>query len=58
MFRTVPLSETRRILFPKNKFEKLVYLVGFIITIHHDARPPVRDTNNALLQGIKREGAS
>ena len=27
---------------PKNKFEKLVHLVGFIIRIYHDARPPER----------------
>jgi len=24
----------------KNKFEKLVHLVGFIVTIYHDARSP------------------
>jgi len=24
----------------KNKFEKLVYLVGFVIRIYHDARSP------------------
>jgi len=24
--------------YPKNKFEKLVHLVGFIIRIYHDAR--------------------
>jgi len=28
--------------FSKNKFEKLVYLFGFIITIYHDARSPER----------------
>ena len=27
---------------PKNKFEKLVHLVGFIIRIYHDARSPER----------------
>jgi len=27
---------------PKNKLEKLVYLVGFIIRIYHDARSPER----------------
>ena len=27
----------------KNKFEKLVHLVGFIIRIYHDARSPERD---------------
>jgi len=26
--------------YPKNKFEKLVNLVGFIIRIYHDARSP------------------
>ena len=26
----------------KNKYEKLVYLVGFIIRIYHDARSPER----------------
>ena len=26
--------------YSKNKFEKLVHLVGFIITIYHDARSP------------------
>jgi len=29
-------------LYSKNKFEKLVHLVGFIITIYHDARSPER----------------
>jgi len=28
--------------YSKNKFEKLVYLVGFIIRIYHDARSPGR----------------
>jgi len=27
--------------YSKNKFEKLVYLFGFIIRIYHDARSPV-----------------
>ena len=30
--------------YSKNKFEKLVHLVGFIIRIYHDARPPERQT--------------
>ena len=30
--------------YSKNKFEKLVYLVGFIIRIYHDARSPERQT--------------
>ena len=28
--------------YSKNKFEKLVHLVGFIIRIYHDARSPER----------------
>ena len=28
----------------KNKFEKLVHLVGFIIRIYHDARSPERQS--------------
>ena len=28
--------------YSKNKFEKLVHLVGFIIRIYHVARPPER----------------
>jgi len=28
--------------YSKNKSEKLVHLVAFIIRIHHDARPPER----------------
>ena len=38
---TEELSETCRLYF-KNKFEKLVHLVGFIIRIYHDARSPER----------------
>ena len=30
---------------PKNKFEKLVHLVGFIIRIYHNARSPERQTS-------------
>jgi len=33
--------------YSKNKFEKLVHLVGFIIRIYHDARSPKRQ----ILQG-------
>ena len=29
---------------PANKFEKLVYLVGFIIRIYHDAQSSERQT--------------
>jgi len=39
--KTEGLSETCRILF-QNKFEKLVYLVGFIIRIYNDAQSPER----------------
>ena len=38
---TEELSETCRF-YSKNKFEKLVHLVGFIIRIYHDARSPER----------------
>jgi len=31
--------------YSKNKFEKLVYLLGFIIRIYHDARAPERQKN-------------
>jgi len=33
----------------KNKFEKLVHLVGFIIRIYHDARSPERQIRNTTL---------
>ena len=32
--------------YTKNKFEKLVHLVGFIITTYHDARSPERHICN------------
>jgi len=38
---TVELPETCKF-YSKNKFEKLVHLVGFIIKIYHDARSPER----------------
>ena len=31
--------------YSKNKLEKLVHLVGFIIRIYHDARSPERQTD-------------
>ena len=31
--------------YSKNKFEKLVHLVGFITRIYHDARSPERQNN-------------
>jgi len=37
---TEELSETSRVLFQKNKFEKLMHLVGFITRIYHDAWSP------------------
>jgi len=33
--------------YSKNKFEKLVHLVGFIVTIYHDARSPERQNVGA-----------
>ena len=41
MMGTEELSETYRV-YSKNKFEKLVHLVGFIIRIYHDARSAER----------------
>jgi hypothetical protein len=35
--------------YSKNKFEKLVNLVGFIIRIYHDARSPERKLKNKAL---------
>jgi len=41
--------------YSKNKFGKLVNLVGFIIRIYHDARSPERQINvNALVVRILR----
>jgi len=42
--------------YSKNKFEKLVNLVGFIIRIYHDARSPERQINGTspgLLQRVE-----
>jgi len=39
---TEEMSETCWVLFQKNKFEKLVHLVCFIIRIYHDARSSER----------------
>ena len=36
-------------LYSKNKLEKLVHLVGFIIRIYHNARSPERQINKILL---------
>jgi hypothetical protein len=38
----------------KNKFEKLVHLVGFIIRIYHDARPPERQKLNKTMCQISQ----
>jgi len=34
--------------YPKNKFEKLVHRVGFILRIYHDTRPPGRQISKTL----------
>jgi len=57
-------AETKTLLFySKNKFEKLVHLVGFIIRIYHDARSPERLTSQdcclsscSMLCSLKYEG--
>jgi len=38
MYRTQILSDICKESYSKNKFEKLVLLVGFVIRIYHDAR--------------------
>jgi len=44
MFRTVPPKHVE--FSSKNKFEKLMHLVGFIIRIYHDARSPERQISS------------
>ena len=39
--------------YPKNKFEKLLHLVGFIVRIYHDARSPERQNTEPLSQYIR-----
>ena len=39
--------------YSKNKFQKLVYLVGFIIRIYHDARSSECETWNSLMEKKK-----
>jgi len=39
--------------YSKNKFEKLVHLVGFIIRIYHDAQSPERQNIGSLHQNNK-----
>jgi hypothetical protein len=41
MFRTFPCRKHVEVC-SKNKFEKLVYLVGFIVRIYNDSRSPER----------------
>ena len=36
--------------YSKNKFEKLVYLIDFIIRIYHDARSPERHIYRNMLE--------
>jgi len=36
--------------YSKNKIEKLMYLVGFIIRIYHDARSPERQIKNSTFK--------
>ena len=36
--------------YSKNKFEKLVHLVGFIIRIYHDARSPERQIRRMAIR--------
>ena len=38
--------------YSKNKFEKFVHLVGFIIRIYHDARSPERQNINAFSYSV------
>jgi len=44
--------------YSKNKFEKLVHMVGFIIRIHHDARSPERQIQVFLNVWIITFGAT
>jgi len=37
--------------YSKNKFEKLVYLIGFIIRIYHDARLPKHQKSPKINDG-------
>jgi len=39
--------------YSKNKFENLVHLVGFIIRIYHDARPPERQVPDLVTVHIR-----
>ena len=39
--------------YSKNKFEKLVHLIGFIIRIYHDTRSSERQINNIIDKNYK-----
>ena len=39
--------------YSKNKFEKLVHLVGFVIRIYHDARSPERQNIDIHWRALK-----
>ena len=39
--------------YSKNKYEKLVYLVGFIIRIFHDARSPERQERYNIFSNVR-----
>jgi len=45
---TEELSDKHVEFYSKNKFEKLVHLVGFIIRIYHDARSHERQRSSSL----------
>jgi len=40
--------------YSKNKFEKLVHAVGFVIRIYHDARSPERQNQYFVLLHVVR----
>jgi len=40
--------------YSKNKFEKSLHLMGFIIWIYHDARSPERQENVSLILAFRR----
>ena len=44
--------------YSKNKFEKLVHLVGFIIKIHHDARSSERQITQRTPTGWTNKGSN
>jgi len=41
--------------YSKNKFEKLVHLIGFIIRVYHDARSPERQNNCSSSGGLYKQ---